>query len=180
MMNYNFALAAMPELATWNTFYAIVGSSAGTLIGLQFVMMTLIAQRPARSAADANAAFGTPTIVHFSTALILSALATAPWPSIAPAVAVWAIIGVGGVFYALIVARRMLRQTVYTPVFEDWMFHVVLPLAAYALLALAAFAAPLHTREALFGVGAAALLMLFIGIHNAWDSVSFHVFASRD
>jgi hypothetical protein len=170
----------MSELAKWNTFYAIVGSSAGTLIGLQFVMATLMAQRPALPASDANAAFGTPTIVHFSTALILSALVVVPWPSIVPAAATWEIIGAGGVVYALIVARRMLRQTAYTPVFEDWMFHSVLPLLAYATLAYAAALAQSHTHEALFGVGAAALLMLFIGIHNAWDSVSFHVFSRRD
>jgi hypothetical protein len=170
----------MSDLATWNSFYAIVGSAAGTLIGLQFVMMSLIAQQPMRRGADANAAFGTPTIVHFSTALMLSALVVVPWPSIHPAATMWGIIGVGGVLYGLIVARRMLRQKVYTPVLEDWMFHAGLPLAAYGMLALAAFAAPLHTREALFGVGAATLLMLFIGIHNAWDSVAYHVFANRD
>ena len=170
----------MSELAKWNTFYAIVGSSAGTLIGLQFVMVTLIAQRPTPRTADGNAAFGTPTVVHFSTALILSALVVVPWPSIVPAATVWGIIGTGGVVYALIVARRMLRQTVYTPVFEDWLFHAALPLLAYTVLALAAVFAQSQTREALFGVGAATLLMLFIGIHNAWDSVSFHVFSRQD
>jgi hypothetical protein len=49
-------------------------------------------------------------------------------------------------------------------------------LAAYLMLALSALAALSHTREALFGVGAAALLLLFIGIHNAWDAVAYHVF----
>jgi hypothetical protein len=29
---------------------------------------------------------------------------------------------------------------------------------------------------ALFAVAASALLLLFIGIHNAWDAVSYHVF----
>jgi hypothetical protein len=48
-------------------------------------------------------------------------------------------------------------------------------LAAYAILALSAFAVPFHSREALFGVGSAALLLLFVGIHNAWDSVFYHV-----
>src|SRR5205807_1082246 len=87
--------------------------------------------------------------------------------------------GLGGVAYAIAVARRMRRQTVYQPEFEDWLFHVLLPLAAYAMLALSTFAAPSHTREALFAVGAATLLLLFIGIHNAWDSVAYHVFGSR-
>jgi hypothetical protein len=34
------------------------------------------------------------------------------------------------------------------------------------------------TREALFGVGAAGLLLL-IGIHNAWDSIAYLVFYSK-
>jgi hypothetical protein len=70
-------------------------------------------------------------------------------------------------------------QTVYHPQFEDWLFHVLLPLAAYAVLALSAFAAWSCPREVLFGVGAAALLLLFVGIHNAWVSVAYHVFVNR-
>jgi hypothetical protein len=31
----------------------------------------------------------------------------------------------------------------------------------------------------MFGVAAAALLLLFIGIHNAWDAVTYHVFVVR-
>jgi hypothetical protein len=70
-------------------------------------------------------------------------------------------------------------QTTYEPEFEDWLFHAVLPLATYAMLALSAFAASSHTRETLFGVGAAALLLLFISIHNAWDSVAYHVLVNK-
>ena len=73
----------------------------------------------------------------------------------------------------------MRKQGVYEPEFEDWLFHVVLPVAAYAILAFSAVAALSFTREALFGIGAAALLLLFIGIHNAWDGVFYHVFFSR-
>ena len=88
-------------------------------------------------------------------------------------------IGLSGIIYAVIVARRMRVQTFYIPEFEDWFFYALLPLAAYAVLVLSAFAAPFHTREALFGVGAATLLLLFIGIRNAWDSVAYHVLVSR-
>src|SRR5947209_5835191 len=140
----------MSEFAEWDSFYVIVGSAAGALIGLQFVVMTLIAERPPVRAADASAAFATPTIVHFGTALLLSALLRVPWQSIIVAAALWALIGVGGVAYAVIVARRMRSQTVYQPEFEDWLFHAALPLASYVMLALSAVAAPSHTREALF------------------------------
>ena len=36
----------LPEFAEWETFYVIVGASAGALIGLQFVVLTLIAEGP--------------------------------------------------------------------------------------------------------------------------------------
>jgi uncharacterized membrane protein len=72
----------MTSLAGWENFYVIVGSSAGALIGLQFVVITLIAERPALRAAEASAAFATPSVVHFGVVLLLSAIASAPWKEI--------------------------------------------------------------------------------------------------
>jgi hypothetical protein len=169
----------VPELAAWDSFYVIIGSAAGALIGLQFVVMALIAERPPIRAADAGAAFATPTIVHFSAVLLLSALLRAPWPTITPAAALWGLTGVCGTAYIIIVARRIRLQITYLPDIEDWMFHVFVPLVAYAAIALSALAAGVHTREALFVLGAAALILLFIGIHNAWDAVAYHVLISR-
>lgn len=169
----------MTELMKWDTFYVIVGSAAGALIGLQFVVITLISERPHESVADAGAAFGSPTIVHFSSALFLALLFHAPWQSMRAVSIVWALLGISGVVYIAIVVRLMLRQNAYKPVLEDWMFHVVLPLAAYGMLAVSAFAASSHTREGLFSVGGASLLLLFIGIHNAWDNVAYHVLVAR-
>jgi polyferredoxin len=168
----------MPELAKWDNFYVIVGSSAGALIGLQFVILALIAEKPSENFAEAGAAFGSPTVVHFSVVLFLSALLHAPWQSITTPAAIWGILGFVGVAYAIIVLRRMRGQGVYKPQFEDWLFHVLLPWVAYAILALSPFAVSSHIHEALFGVGASSLLLLFIGIHNAWDGVSYHVFVS--
>lgn len=168
----------MPEFAEWESFYVIVGSAAGALIGLQFVVLTLIAERPQLGTPEAGAAFATPTIVHFSTVLLLSAVLRVPWHAIGAFAVVWGLVGLAGIAYAVIVARRMRRQDAYRPELEDWLFHLVLPIAAYALLALSALAAPSNARDALFGVGAAALLLLFIGIHNAWDAVAYYVFVS--
>jgi hypothetical protein len=168
----------MSEFAKWDSFYVIVGSAAGALIGLQFVVLTLIAQRPALRVAAAGPAFATPTIVHFGTALLLSTVLRVPWRSVIPVSAILGLIGCAGAAYAVIVARRIRVQAVYRPQFEDWVFHALLPLAAYAALAGAAFAAPSHTRDAPFAVGGATLALLFTGIHNAWDGISYHVFAS--
>jgi hypothetical protein len=168
----------MPELHEWESFYVIVGSSAGALIGLQFVVMTLVADRPPKRAGDAAAAFATPNIVHFCAVLLLSVLSCVPWKHIVVPAALWGLMGLAGVLYSMIVARRMNTQTAYRPEFEDWLFHAALPFSAYLLLAGLWFAVQPHLREVLFGVAAATLLLLFSSIHNAWDAVTYHVFVN--
>ena len=166
----------MSELSEWDSFYVIVGSAAGALVGLQFVVMTLIAEKPPVRAPEVGAAFATPTVMHFSSVLLISAVLRAPWKVIAPIAILWGLLGLAGAAYSLLVAWRVRRQTYYRPVLEDWSFHVLLPFLAYLVLALSAVAAPFHERGALFGVGAASLSLLFIGIHNAWDTVAYYVF----
>ena len=168
----------MPELDEWDSFYVIVGSSAGALIGLQFVVMTLVAEWPPIRAPEAGASFATPTIVHFSATLLLSALVRVPWHFIPLAAALWGFLGVSGIAYSLVVARRMGKQTAYKPDFEDWIFFCAMPIVGYLVLTASALAAPAHLREALFGIGAAALVLLFTGIHNAWDSVAYLVYSN--
>ncbi|MEN3327696.1 MAG: hypothetical protein V7638_2503 [Acidobacteriota bacterium] len=170
----------MPELTEWNNFYVIVGSSAGALIGLQFVVLTLIAERSRlRQAPEASDAFATPSVVHFGVVLLVSAVLSAPWRALGVVSVFAGLVGVAGIIYSVIVARRMRTQKVYRPVMEDWTFHVVLPLIAYAMLAISAYIATHNTRRALFFAGAATLLFLFVGIHNAWDSVTYAVFVQR-
>ena len=170
----------MTAFAGWENFYVIVGSSAGALIGLQFVVMTLLADTPvARVDAQAGRAFGTPNVVHFGVVLLLSAMVSAPWQDLTVAGALWGVLGLCGVVYAAANTRRMRSQAAYHVVFEDWLFHSLLPLTAYAMLAVSAGVAFWHVRLALFALGAASLLLLFVGIHNAWDAVTYHVFEKK-
>lgn len=170
----------MTELTGWENFYVIVGSSAGALIGLQFVVMTLLADRPIVPGQEkAGNAFATPNIIHFGAVLMLSAVISAPWQTIGSPAILCALMGLTGMVYAAIVARRMRMQTVYKPVFEDWLCHALLPFAAYASMTASACAAYAHPHGAMFGVGVAALLLLFSGIHNAWDAVTFHIYSKR-
>jgi hypothetical protein len=170
----------MNPLAGWQNFYVIVGSSAGALIGLQFVVLTLIANKPiAEDQSLAGDAFSTPTIVHFGAVLLLSATLNAPWHKVGAAALFWGLLGLGGIAYEVIVARRIRRQQLYKPLLEDWLFHVLLPIAAYAILSGSAWAVRSGGGRALFGVGTAVLLLLFVGIHNAWDAVTYHVFTQK-
>ena len=170
----------MAAFEGWENFYVIVGPSAGALIGLQFVVATLLADAPiTRIDSQASDAFTTPSVVHFGAVLLLSAIVSAPWRGIVPVASLWGLLGLCGMIYCVIVVRRMRAQTAYQPVFEDRLFHVLLPLAAYGGLTASAAAACFYERPAFFLLAAAVLLLLFTGIHNAWDAVLYHVFVTR-
>jgi hypothetical protein len=167
-----------PTLTEWANFYVIVGSSAGALVGLQFVVITLIGD--ARQAdAQASGAFATPSVVHFGAALLLSAIVSAPWGELTPVAVLWGLMGLFGFIYSVVVILRLRAQTAYKPVFEDWLFYGLLPVVSYAVLAASACAIHSRPQMALYLVAAAALLLLFIGIHNAWDVATYHIFVKK-
>jgi hypothetical protein len=160
-------------LTDWESFYVIVGSSAAALTGLQFVVIALIADVRRKGTSHEIAAFGTPNVVHFCAVLLVSAILSAPWHALAnPAIALQAS-GAAGIVYVLIVLRRARRQTGYKPVFEDWLSHVILPLLGYSGLLAAALLLQARPVPALFGIATTSLLLLFVGIHNAWDTVTY-------
>jgi len=164
----------LSPLAGWDNFYVIIGSAAAALTGLQFVVTALIGDgRRETGERDALDAFGTPTVVHFCFVLLIAAILTAPWPSLSGVSDAIGGCGIGGLGYTAIVMRRARKQGAYVPVLEDWIWHVMLPLVAYLIVAVSAAELRRHERDALFGVAGGALLLLFIGIHNAWDSAVF-------
>ena len=165
---------AVPSaLAGWESFYVIVGSSGAALIGLQFVVITLIAGSRVRSSHEGISAFGTPTVVHFAAALLTSAFMSAPWSTLRGVRIPLLLVGLFGIALVAKALRRARSQTGYTPVWEDWVWHTILPFTAYAAVFVAALLLPAHATGALFVIAAMALSLLLIGIHNSWDTVTY-------
>jgi hypothetical protein len=164
--------AAPSPLAPWESFYVITGSSAAALTGLQFVVIVLGAEIGMLRSTTMRA-FATPTVVHFSTVLLISATLSAPWHMLANAGFSLAACGIAGFVYAIMVVRHARRQTAYVPVLEDWVWHGAFPVIAYAALAVAAIGLRRDPELSLFVIGATAVFLLFIGIHNAWDAVTY-------
>jgi hypothetical protein len=165
--------AVISPLAAWQNFYVIVGSSAGALTGLQFVVIALIANtQVARSMLEIRA-FGTPTVVHFCASLLISAIASAPWGTLFGPGLAFGACGGAGFIYVCTVIRHARRQTGYQPDAADWMWYVGFPLLGYLILAVAATLLVAHPAASLFMIAATALLLLFIGIHNSWDTVTY-------
>jgi hypothetical protein len=171
-------MAAHETLTAWENFYIIVGSSAGALTGLQFVVMALVAETQSSADTGEVDAFGTPTIVHFCAVLLISAILSMPWPEISQAAIVAGVCGAFGIGYTLIVIRRARRTRNYKPEMEDWIWHTILPLLGYVTLLICSILIPFNDAPAFFGIAAFALLLLFVGIHNAWDSVTYMTLSS--
>jgi hypothetical protein len=168
----------MPEsashaLAEWASFYVITGSSGAALTGLVFVVITLVAGRRRNSPDEATATFSTPTVVHFCMALFISAVLSAPWRSLAHAGIVVALTGLFGIVHMVRVMLRQRRLTTYEPDLEDRIWYGVLPLVAYVTIVAGGALAGIVATGALFALAAATLLLIFIGIRNAWDMVTY-------
>ncbi|MDQ6801864.1 MAG: hypothetical protein M3041_13610 [Acidobacteriota bacterium] len=158
------------NLSEWDNFYVIIGSSAAALTGLQFVVIALVSEVRTSNSSLTLDAFATPMIVHFCSVLLLAAIVTTPRQTTMTMTACLVATGAAGVIYASFVTLRARRQRGYKPVLEDWIFHAILPVVAYAWLFLAGAFLMRSPETALYCVAGAALLLLFIGIHNAWDA----------
>jgi hypothetical protein len=167
-------------LSQWESFWVIVGSSAGGLTGLMFVVVALVRESSLPRNPDSIDAFGTPNVIHFVAVLLLAAVLSAPWQRFKDPAHVVGATALAGIVYVLIVLRRMLRQSGYKPVLEDWIWHQILPLIGYVLLFVGAAGMSHDQIWALFVIGAVALLLLFVGIHNAWDTVAYVVATDKD
>jgi hypothetical protein len=161
-------LTAAP-LADWDNFYVIAGSSAGGLTGLTFVVIALVSDARRLNPTGLNA-FVTPTIVHFGTVLALAAFMCVPHQTLLSVCLGLAAAGCAGLIYVGAVAANIrFNLGSYLPVKEDWLWNVILPGIAYGGLLAMALLIWRHPDPALYAVAAISMLLLFIGIHNAWD-----------
>ena len=167
--------AELPFLSDWQNFYMIMGTAAATLTGLMFVATSLVAsiETHVPTANAGISAYNTPTVVHFGIVLLLAGILSAPWQTFASLGLVLGPVGLGMLFYSIIVMRRMRRVPHYQSTLEDWSWYMAFPLIANILLILAAFGLPKNPSSALYLVGSAMLLLLLVGIRNAWDMVTF-------
>ena len=149
------------------------------LTGLVFVAITFVGESRTRRSSEALelhlAAFAGSTVVHLCAVLLVCALLSAPWRSLASPAWLLSGCGLGGVAYALLTARRLRRplDDAYRPQWEDWLWYAVAPLVVYAALGGLAWLLPRSPTRALFGVGALLLLLLFLGLRNTWDVAAY-------
>jgi len=88
----------------WDNFYLIVGSAAGALIGLMFVVATLTTGRDPDLVSRGGPVYVTPIVFHFAVVLVVSVMSAVP--GLPPSAT--------GVFLALAAAAGFLYAIVTT------------------------------------------------------------------
>jgi hypothetical protein len=156
-------------LAGWDNFLVIAGSSAAALTGLTFIVITLAAQAN-RVNPNGLKIFITPTIVHFTVVLGFSAFLSMPHHTTLSLCLSLAIAGVLGLIYVATIAAGIRGMaSAYVPVHEDWLWNVFFPAIAYGTWLAAAVLIWRAPHAVLYAVAAVLVLLMLIGIHNAWD-----------
>lgn len=165
----------LPLLSSWQNFYMIMGTAAATLTGLMFVATTLFAglNTHVETANAGISAFNTPTVVQFCAVLLLAGMFSAPWQTFSMIGLLLGLLSLGMVFYQIIIMRRMWQMPHYQTTMEDWVWYIVLPLLAILMLLVAAFLLSQNPALALYLVGSSMMMLLLIGIRNAWDNATF-------
>jgi hypothetical protein len=167
--------SALPLLSNWQNFYMIIGTAAATLTGLMFVVTTLIAgiERHVETLNAGISAFNTPTIVHFCAVLLIAGMLSMPWQAFSGVGLLLGLLGLGMVSYLIIIMRQMRQIPHYQTPLKDWLWYMAFPLSAYIVLMVAAIVLPANPALALYIISVAMVLLLFLGIHNAWDLVTY-------
>jgi hypothetical protein len=161
------------KLQSWHEFYAVTAGVAATLMGLMFVVVSL-GQRSLATEEGSRAAraLHTPIIVFFVTVIIVSMLMLMPGTAPAALAALLAVVSVCGLIYMVISgAYTLWRES--TLGFDDLIWYVALPYVSYAMIGVASIMIWSATPFGPHVEAAATILLLLVGIRNAWDLVVY-------
>ena len=166
-----------PVFERWTDFYLMAGGAAAVLIGLIFVVISLMHDRPRSSVLAGSRLYMGPIVLGVSFVLVLSAAAltpgvSRPWfAAIVAAIALW---GLARGIMSAIGIRRLGDEVHWT----DLWFYGVAASVLYIALAVVALAFWSDWPWASYGLAAAVTAGLLLAIRNEWDLITW--IAPRD
>jgi hypothetical protein len=157
----------------WDNFYLLIGGAAGGLIGLLFIVVTLLGGGDGSLKLRAASVYMTPNVAHLAMLLTLSALAAAPRLT-DPARAVIVIAGAIACMAFNGRALFMLGAGAINPShWSDLWGYGVAPFVAALALAGSAATAWTSPEWAARGIALSMIAMLLLAVRNAWDLVTW-------
>jgi hypothetical protein len=157
----------------WSEFYLLAGSAAAVLIGLIFVVMTLIQDRPRSSVLAGSRLYMGPVVQQVSFVLVLSSAALVPDITRRAFAAVCAVLSLWGFVRGVMSLAGIAAIKDPEVHWTDKWFYGAIPAALFAALAVTAWA--FWSGQSWATVGAAAVItgVLLLAIRNEWDLVTW-------
>jgi hypothetical protein len=158
----------------WSEFYLLAGSAAAVLIGLIFVVISLMQDRSRSSVLAGSKLYMGPIVLGVSFVLVVSAAALTPGISrgefavVAGAVAVWGL--TRGIWSFVGIRRRLGDGEVH---WTDPWFYGAIPAGIYLWLFGVAIAFWSECPWAHYGLAAATTAILLCAIRNEWDLITW-------
>jgi hypothetical protein len=159
----------------WDSFYLMLGSSGAALIGLLFVVVTLTADFERNRVLRAVSIYMTPTALDFGLVLAISALALTPHltaPATAVLLGLGALVGLASTIRSCVGIRGMAAAQ-EPPHWSDFWLYGFVPAAVYVALGGDAVALWARAAWAVHATAALVLVLLLVGIRNAWDLITW-------
>jgi hypothetical protein len=168
------------SLQTWQNFYLLMGGASATLVGLMFVAIWLGSNFFTEQTIVGIRTFVSPTLMHFVYVLITSAVLMIPTVTRTFLSILLLLVGLISLGISLSTVPYMhhqyrSRQTDMT----DWVWYFLIPSASYLLYAVSGVALLKGASQSLNALAGATVLLLIVGIHNAWDLVVWFVLRKR-
>ena len=159
----------------WENFYLIVGPSAGALIGLMFIVVTLTAGRERDPTERGKRLYTSPIVWHLAVVLLLSGAAVAPGISREWFGVLTGSLALLGLLMGIRSTVGIARDQITGPennMFDTWWYGVI-PAIVYIGLGGAAVAVLAGWSWSAPAVAAALMALLLVSIHAEWDLVTF-------
>src|SRR5258705_7973610 len=157
----------------WASYCLLVGSSAGALIGLLFVVATLTTNMGRDQAVRGQAVYMTPTVFHLGVVLALSCITAVP--RMTPQATAW-LIGAGGLAglgYATFSTVMIQRGKAKAPHWSDVWYYGAVPATMHLGLLATSAAIGCGVGGAIYALAALLIALLLVAIRNAWDLVTW-------
>jgi hypothetical protein len=160
----------LESLRQWRDFYALIGTASATLVALMFVAASIGAGVFTREHQAGIRSFLSPTVVHFSTVLIICLLATIPTETWSVLGVLLTCAGVIGLAYSGWIWRRMMKHGIIASIdVVDRLWYALLPTATHLLVIVAGVSLWRQSEVSLNILALALILLLLIGLRNSWD-----------
>jgi hypothetical protein len=160
----------------WENFFLMAGGAAAVLIGLIFVVISLMGDRPRDSVLAGSRLYMGPIVLSVSFVLTLSAAALTPgitrpaFAAIATVIAVWglarALVSTWGIGRRSRIGNEKVHWT-------DVWFYGGLSILIYLALAADAIAFWENWSWARYGLAIVITLGLLLAIRNEWDLITW-------